>query len=80
MGLGETLGMYLAVTEENSRKNLVFAAALNFAKAQAEASFSWSFDKDRVLHISITGLTLAGKTAIQIFCDTQFGPGKVVVS
>ena len=72
--------MYLAVIGENSRKNITYGAALTFAKAKAEASFTWSFDVSRVLHISITGLTLAEETAIQFFCDTQFGPGKVVVS
>ena len=72
--------MYLAVTEENQRKNIAFDLAQVVSRLKTEGGFTWSFDKDRVLHISIAGLTLAERTAIQTACDTSFGTGKVVVS
>ena len=80
MGLGETPAMYLVVSEENSRKNSAFELAQNVSRIKAEAGFTWSFGAGRVLHVSIAGLTLAEKTAIQNACDTLFGSGKVMVS
>ena len=44
--------------------------------------YNWSFqglDKDRVLNISLTGITLSPtiKAIIQSYCDTTFGVGKI---
>ena len=72
--------MYLAVMEENARKSGVFAAAVAVVRLKAEAGFTWSFDANRVLRVSIPGLTVPERNAIQAACDTRFGPGKVVVS
>lgn len=72
--------MYLAVVEENTRKNIAvgLARAINWDKA--EADFSWRFDKSRVLHISIARLTNVERMAVLAACDAQIGPGKVLVS
>ena len=71
--------MYAAVSEENQRKNLAFGLAQRISLDKAEA-FTWRFDQSRVLHISIPGLTGAERAALATTCDTQFGPGKVVVA
>lgn len=41
--------------------------------------FNWSFDNDRVLHVSITGLTAQRISQLQTLADNYLGVGKVVV-
>ena len=72
--------MYLAVSEENSRKNTAYGLAQVVNRTKVGDSFAFSFDVARVLRISIAGLTAPERTAIQNACDIRFGPGKVVVS
>jgi len=44
-------------------------------------SMNWSYDSNRILTISVSGVTLTTqqKATAQSWCDTQFGSGKVIV-
>jgi len=45
-------------------------------------SYNWYFDANRVLNVTISGITLSNnlKNTIRSFCDATFGVGKVVVA
>ena len=81
--------MYLAVTEENSRKNLVFGLLEESIPGMLPENYSWAFGAspgggafgNRVLHVTIgRPITTGQKTAIQAAVDARFGPGLVMVS
>jgi hypothetical protein len=69
-----------AITEENTRKNRVYA----FIEANAPAALvglTWSFDKTtRVLSINAPNATSNQKTSAQNWCNNNLGVGKVVIS
>ena len=44
-----------------------------------EALFTWSFGAGRRLNLFLSLLTVAEKTALQTWCDTRFGAGKVAM-
>ena len=76
--------MYLAVMEENTRKNNAFTLAEVVSGQRISQNRAWRFDNVRILHILLIGpagdeLTEAQKAAVRIACNIQFGPGKVVV-
>ena len=73
--------MYQAVTEENSRKNLVFGLLQQALPRTEPDNYAWAFDAARTLRVTVIGrLTSSGERAtVQVLCDAQFGPGKVVV-
>jgi len=74
------LECFLANYDENRRKNVTFTIA-NQVKAIGLDKFAWNFDGNGVLHVSFAGeLTNAQRTAVQNYCDVQFGPGKVVIT
>ena len=73
--------MYQAVTEENSRKNLVFDLLQQVLSGLLPDNYAWAFDANRVLRVKILGrpVTAGQMAAIHAACSTRFGPGKVVV-
>lgn len=71
------------VWDENRRKNLTASLATALGNLPSEGQlpwFSWSFNANRALEVTInTTITAQKKTQIQNACDLQFGPGKVVI-
>ena len=77
--------LYDTVLAENRRKNQLLPIAQSVLATITDAHYRWSFSGSgsaRVLNVSFAGITISGarKTQIQAICDTQFGPGTVVVS
>jgi len=73
--------LYDQVVSENTRKNITFGEIQKaFPKLEAE-NYLWSFDKDRVLQVSLTGIDVpqATKQGLQTALDSKFGAGKVRV-
>jgi len=83
------------VHAENKRKNNILRALCGHegltlgtddgaGQLKSGIEYVWSFSGDgatRVLTVQLTGITLSAqkKTALQNFCDTKFGVGKVVI-
>jgi hypothetical protein len=78
------------VMEENSRKNkhiglivdnfsTLTTLAPNGSKILKDNVVNWSYDANRVLQITITGLTTNQKNTLQTLSNTLLGSGKVVV-
>ena len=73
--------MYQAVTEENSRKNLVFDLLQQALPGLLPDNYAWAFDANRRLRVKILGrpVTAGQMATIHATCSIRFGPGKVVV-
>ena len=74
--------MYQAVSEENSRKNLVFGILQQALPGLLPEHYAWAFDANRTLRTKIVGRPApAGMmAAVQVTCNIRFSPGRVVVS
>lgn len=71
--------VYTTMRGENRRKNLVAVIAKSVRPAFQDADYTWSFDAQRRLVVTIAGLTNQQRTQLQAAADLQFGPGLVVV-
>jgi hypothetical protein len=70
---------YTTVRGENRRKNLVAVMARSIRPAFVDTDYTWTFDAQRRVIVTIANLSQAQKTALQNAADAQFGPGLVVV-
>lgn len=94
--LGNPQDFYNAILDENQRKNKTQQELLenfvmlrdtdadgNFTFKQGiDISYFWTgTNDDRVLHLSVVGLTLTTqqKTIVQNILDNKFGEGKVLI-
>lgn len=85
-----TVGEHGKVKTENQGKNKLMGKLLDFVELvetnpQGETVLkgnvvNWSFDANRVLNVSIQGLTTQKKNQAQSWCDTNLGIGKVIIS
>ena len=76
--------------KENTRQKILETASQLLGETNTDGSLvwkkgitmNWSYDDSRILTVSVSGATLTTnqKSAIQTWCDGQFGAGKVVVS
>jgi hypothetical protein len=71
--------VYTTIRAENRRKNLVAVLAKSVRPTFRDADYTWAFDAQRRLVVTIVGLTNAQRTQLQAAADLQFGPGVVVV-
>ena len=95
-GLVEPKDFYDTILDENQRKNYTRQEIIealsdvrktddkgNFIfKEGIDISFSWTgTNKDRLLHLSVTGfaLTTQQKATVQGITDSRFGNGKVLI-
>jgi hypothetical protein len=92
--IGATPKLLTTVQNENQRKNKVFSLAQaqisalqfvdgdNVGNAKKLAMYQWSFDTNRVLEVSFSGvaITTAQKTSLQSLCDNQIGKNLTKVS
>lgn len=81
---------YAVVLEENQRKNLIGNHIIDLfphhtephkdgGTVLKEGSHAWSYDDNRVLHISSDMLTDEEKKILQSHTDQKHGQGKVVI-
>jgi len=72
--------LYPVIREENRRKNLTVGKCVSVA-AVVPGQISWAYTPGRLLQISFSGVNVpnATKQAIQAWCDTNLGVGKVVI-
>jgi Ran GTPase-activating protein (RanGAP) involved in mRNA processing and transport len=79
---------YDTVKEENVRKNVHLGViADNFPeltdtdekgnKKLKEDAVSWSFDKNRVLQVTVSGMSASEKETLKTLTDAKLGIGKV---
>lgn len=73
--------MYLAVGDENTRKNLTFGLLQQALPGLMPEHYVWDFDANRVLRVRVVGIvaTAGQMAAVLARCDAQFGPGRVQV-
>ena len=87
--------LYANPDGENKRKNNIFRALCGHegltlgtddgaGQLKPGVEYVWSFSgtgATRVLTVQVTGITLSAqkKTALQNFCNTKFGVGKVIL-
>lgn len=71
--------VYTTIRGENRRKNLVAVMAKSVRPAFQDADYTWAFDDQRRLVVTIVGLTNPQRTQLQAAADLQFGPGLVLV-
>lgn len=71
------VGTHAAVLDENQRKNKVVGAARETNPTLTDDDVAWSFDAQRVLHVSLRGLPRQALNALQAKADTAHGVGKV---
>lgn len=82
--------VYVAVTDENPRKNKVLGKIKELLPAYIPTTVGpdgnplddyskivWSFDAQRVLDITIAGIKNPERNSLQGVADTMFGTGKV---
>jgi hypothetical protein len=71
--------VYQAVRSENRRKNLIGVIARSIRPAFLDTEYTWVFDAQRRVVVTIANLTNAQKTALRTACDLQFAPGLVTI-
>lgn len=87
---GSSPGAYAAITDENTRKNILRSAILKDFPALAVIDrdgnedfaddFSWSFDDQRRLIVTLPNVPSSMLVNIQSLANSTFGIGKVIVS
>ena len=84
-----------AVVDENRRKNIFEGIAVSLPRVgkdildesgnvvergfAAGVRFTWSFDVDRSLNVTLSGITVPEKSQLQTLADNRFGLGKVII-
>ena len=88
---GTEADAYVAVVDENTRKNILRGAILkDFPELvvtdgdgnvdfKAGVTFGWAFDDQRRLVVTLTDVAGPVRVNIQTLADTTFGAGKVIV-
>lgn len=69
----------VSIVEENRRKNKVFGMAQEAVKEFVPENYLWFYDNQRVLNVTLTGLTGQQKAQLRSKCDASFGENKVKV-
>lgn len=77
-GAATMANLWSVLMDENPRKNQVFAWVLANTPF-TRTDISWSFDVNRVLTITVAGLTANQQTIAQNWANSHLGIGKVVV-
>jgi len=78
---GFTASLLSQVMEENQRKNITFGQAQQLIPALKVENYNWSFDNNRVLQVSFTGVAVNQnqRNNLQSAMDIQFGPGLIKI-
>ena len=71
--------LYAVIRGENRRKNLVAVIAKSVRADFVDADYTWAFDAQRRVLVTIADLTSAQKTTLQAAVDLQFGRDVVII-